>query len=274
MSDERFSLFSKFPPEIRVMIWEAALHEEYRDRVLILDEATHRIVASRELQQPFRAVFHASRESRYVANSMFPVRLPMYRFHGFPSFEWYQRSVRGNAAPFKETLETPASGEIPVSLALDNFMVGFSWRWLHVQSIGQGFVGGFVSGNLSPQQTRLIWNLIQVVIDDRSSEAARRDPESYLDLSAKALSVFGGVQKFRCLYPISTNGPRIRSIVWGMGDQISYRVDAALNWHFTANDGTPSYNGRALLLHGQHPWKMLTCADFQARLHRTQTSQE
>ncbi|KAK7959718.1 uncharacterized protein PG986_004572 [Apiospora aurea] len=201
MSDERFSRFPKLPPEIRIMIWEAAVHEEYRDRVLLLEEATRRIVASRELQQPFRAVFHANRESRHAANSMFPVRLPMYRFRGFPSFEWHQQRIRGNAMPFRETLETVASGEIPVSLTLDTFMIGFSWRWLEGRTVSQGFVGSYMSGNLSRQQTRLIRNLVQVVNDGRASEAASRDPESYLDLSADALSVFGGVQEFRCLYP-------------------------------------------------------------------------
>ncbi|KAK8029788.1 hypothetical protein PG993_011079 [Apiospora rasikravindrae] len=183
----------------------------------MVDQTTHRIVANRELQQPFRGVFHASRESRYIANSLYPVRLPMYHFTAFPSLEWHQRNLRGAVEHLEDTLETAATGEIPVSLTLDNFMIGFS--------------------------SCLIRNLVQIVFHGRPSEAGSRDPERYIEFSSHVSAYFGGVQVFRRLHPAFTNGPRDRLVVWDMANRMSSKVDAALNWHGIADGGTPSYNG-------------------------------
>lgn len=103
--------------------------EEYRDRILMFDKRTYRLVITRELQKPFRGVFHANFESRGVADALFPLRLPVYPFNDqLRTALWYHSlSLEYDCTSPPPPLECEPLNEIPVSLEHDHFLLGLSW---------------------------------------------------------------------------------------------------------------------------------------------------
>ncbi|KAK7995195.1 hypothetical protein PG990_013968 [Apiospora arundinis] len=241
---ERFPRFPSLPPELRRLIWEDALKEEYRDRILVLDQVTRRIIVTRELQQPFRPIFHANRESRDVANLMFPLRLAMYTTGWDDSIY----SLLKWAKPIPE--ETVALAEIPVSLNFDHFMIGLDWKRLMSDFLGSfprmyaqlGSIGKFHTAKLSLEQMGAIRHLIQAT-EDIPTKAADRDPELNIDFSDSVPILFGGVQVFRSIHLLPLAGS------FCLADKMSVKVDAEMIRlsRRTRDDYGPSYNGRAVL---------------------------
>ncbi|KAK8112909.1 hypothetical protein PG984_013435 [Apiospora sp. TS-2023a] len=266
-----FSLFPQLPAEIRLQIWKEAVLEEYRDRILLLDETTHRIVITRELQTPFRAVFHANFESRGVANELFPLRLPVHAFTKQMRTDlWYyqwviEHSVQPQQPP---PLEGGPLGEIPVSLERDHFLLGLGWwelsryySYVDHQRAGR-FVGAFTTGELEPAMLAKVRCLIDAV-DGEPSEAVRRDPERCLPLHPSIHDTFVRVEVFRRIH-MATNY-RLRDL----GEYMSHYIPGTRmkgDIPQDTRDG-PSYNGRTIL--GRDEWReILTCHDVQARLAR------
>ncbi|KAI0542527.1 hypothetical protein GGR58DRAFT_452671 [Xylaria digitata] len=69
----KFPLFSKLPPELRILIWEISILECHRDRLVPMNEFTKRIICIRNLAcSPH---FRATSESRRVATDLYPIRL-------------------------------------------------------------------------------------------------------------------------------------------------------------------------------------------------------
>ncbi|KAK6858323.1 hypothetical protein PG995_006022 [Apiospora arundinis] len=269
---ERFPRFPSLPPELRRLIWEDALNEEYRDRILMVDQDTHRIIVTRELQQPFRPIFHANRESRKVANLTFPLRLAVYT-------TGWNNSIDSNMSKGVKSVpdEAVALGEIPVSLNFDHFMIGLGWKKLMDNYLGTvsraydhlGSIGKFQTAKLSLEQMGAIRHLIQAT-EDIPTKAADRDPELNIDFSDSVPILFGGVQVFRSLHLCTHVG------AFCLADKMSVQVNAEMIWLWgrTRDDYGPSYNGRTVL-HHKHFWKsILTCNDFQKRLQRALPGQE
>ncbi|KAK7959719.1 uncharacterized protein PG986_004573 [Apiospora aurea] len=179
-----FSLFPELPTEIRLLIWEQAVLEEYRDRILM---------------RPFRPVFHASRESREVANALFPVRLPVHVFANRAA-RWHEAAHPELALPPSSPIDSGRApvGEIPVGLEHDTFLFGMSWWYLRsfqpavaaaklagqppprfanlrsvydsrtckpveVEDPRKGFVGAFVTAELARPLVHAIRNVVAVV---------------------------------------------------------------------------------------------------------------
>ncbi|KAK6836495.1 hypothetical protein PG987_006990 [Apiospora arundinis] len=268
---ERFPRFPSLPPELRRLIWEAALKEEYRDRILVLDQVTRRIIVTRELQQPFRPIFHANRESREVADLVFPLRLAVY------TTGWNNSIYSLLKRPMSIPEEAVALAEIPVSLNFDHFMIGLDWKKLMGNYLGTvsrayahlGSIGKFQTAKLSLEQMGAIRHLIQAT-EDIPTKAADRDPELNIDFSDYVPTLFGGLQVFRSLHLCTHVG------AFCLADKMSVQVDAEMIqlWGRMRYDDGPSYNGRTVL-HHKHFWKsILTCNDFQKRLQRALPGQE
>ncbi|KAK8000972.1 hypothetical protein PG991_013194 [Apiospora marii] len=255
--------------------WEDAVLEEYRDRILLFDEPTNRIIITRELQQPFRPVFHANFESRSVANALFPLRLPVHAMAGVVriAMRSHQLALLYDSTTPAPPLQAEPLGEIPVSLKRDHFLLGLSWwnvpkRPRYNQTAATydanaaAFVGAFTTGALDRAMLRQVRNLAHVVEDDPTA-SARRDPERCLRLHDRMKDLFVGVQVFRRIY-ITGN----RSILI-MADQMSDQFDMdmeGLGARQTRNGR--SYNGRTILNRG-YRWKtVLACHDCQGRLRR------
>ncbi|KAK8063637.1 hypothetical protein PG996_008289 [Apiospora saccharicola] len=263
-----FSIFPQLPVEIRLQIWKEAVLEEYRDRILLLDETAHRIVITRELQKPFRAVFHANFESRSVANELFPLRLPVHAFTQQMRTDlwYYQWVIEHNVQPQQLS---PLEGEIPVSLERDHFLLGLGWwdlsqTYSYVDHQRAGlFVGAFTTGELEPAMLAKVRCLIDA-IKGEPSEAVRLDPERCLPLHPSIDDTFVRVEVFRRIHMADHFGLR------DLGEYTSYYMpDTRMEGdspHDT-RDG-PSYNGRKIL--GRESWWMEihTCHDVQARLAR------
>ncbi|KAK7964023.1 hypothetical protein PG988_010997 [Apiospora saccharicola] len=227
-----FSIFPQLPVEIRLQIhkianlrnphpqWKEAVLEEYRDRILLLDETAHRIVITRELQKPFRAVFHANFESRSVANELFPLRLPVHAFTQQMRTDlwYYQWVIEHNVQPQQLS---PLEGEIPVSLERDHFLLGLGWwdlsqTYSYVDHQRAGlFVGAFTTGELEPAMLAKVRCLIDA-IKGEPSEAVRLDPERCLPLHPSIDDTFVRVEVFRRIHMADHFGLR------DLGEYMSY----------------------------------------------------
>ncbi|KAI1121902.1 hypothetical protein F5Y10DRAFT_287959 [Nemania abortiva] len=76
-SERAFPLFGKLATEIRLMIWELAILEENRDRLVPISKANMRIHCLPNLK--CSSCFLVAKESREVAIRLYPMRIPVLR---------------------------------------------------------------------------------------------------------------------------------------------------------------------------------------------------
>lgn len=76
MTLREFHLFNQLPAELRVAIWELAILEHNRDRLILVNEHTNRIMCTKH--NACSPHFSVSSESRDVARSLYPIRLPVF----------------------------------------------------------------------------------------------------------------------------------------------------------------------------------------------------
>ncbi|KAI1765804.1 hypothetical protein GGR53DRAFT_244216 [Hypoxylon sp. FL1150] len=68
--------FSDLPTELRLRVWEAALHQETRKRLVIFDEWEGTVTPSKQLISP---LLTTNRESRLVAKTFYSLTLDVHR---------------------------------------------------------------------------------------------------------------------------------------------------------------------------------------------------
>jgi hypothetical protein len=73
---DTFTIFSKLPIELRLMIWMECLRQEAETRLVILHNLHLRVIPFKKLQSPF---FLTSKESRVCATKFSDVKLDIYR---------------------------------------------------------------------------------------------------------------------------------------------------------------------------------------------------
>ncbi|KAI0427091.1 hypothetical protein F5Y09DRAFT_317154 [Xylaria sp. FL1042] len=77
----QFPLFNMLPAELRISVWEISILDHNRDRTVTFHDETKRFMYTRNIAcSPH---FYVSVESRQVATSLYPIRLPMW----WPGFE-------------------------------------------------------------------------------------------------------------------------------------------------------------------------------------------
>ncbi|KAK8062576.1 hypothetical protein PG997_014673 [Apiospora hydei] len=261
-----FSLFPELPTEIRLLIWEQAVLEEYRDRILLVEHRLRRIVITRELQQPFRPIFHASRESREVANALYPVRLPVHVFSNRAAcwheavryelalprhdtflfgMEWWRLRSFQPAVPAARFAGRP----LPANFANLRFVFeSKTCKPVEVQDPHKGFVGAFVTAELTRPLVRAIRNLVAVV-----HGAPREDGQT--SPSTAGVHCFRKAPTYRRLHLVGEDSFRL------LHDQLSFEVNAAMDWAYLGEKrDNPSYNGRAVLRQ-QDEWKVIVTCD-------------
>ncbi|KAI1264499.1 hypothetical protein F5Y18DRAFT_82868 [Xylariaceae sp. FL1019] len=69
-----FPLFPSLPAELRLMIWKFAILMDNRDRLVLLNDVTKRIICTSSLIIPHLQV---NVECRHVALGLYPLRLPV-----------------------------------------------------------------------------------------------------------------------------------------------------------------------------------------------------
>ena len=75
-SPKEFHLFNQLPAELRVAIWKLAILDHNRDRLLLVNEHTNRIMCIQN--NACSPHFRVSSESRDVARDLYPIRLPVF----------------------------------------------------------------------------------------------------------------------------------------------------------------------------------------------------
>ncbi|KAK5625715.1 hypothetical protein RRF57_001431 [Xylaria bambusicola] len=152
-SSNSFPLFSKLPTELRFIIWEISVLDHHRDRLVLLNESTKRVICFRKLAcSPH---FRATSESRKVAMNLYPVRLPVYRM----LYTGYNKNDQVNN---NEVSIQPLPGAIYVNLARDIFTLNLKELAKMPLSRHGGRISGGVenlrwrSAALSPSQCQSV----------------------------------------------------------------------------------------------------------------------
>ncbi|KAI1409364.1 hypothetical protein F5Y13DRAFT_92766 [Hypoxylon sp. FL1857] len=93
--------FTDLPPEMRLKIWDLALHKEAQDRLLIIYQAGHydppRLLPLKHHASPFLSVNY---ESRHRAKAFYPVKLAVYELPQISDDE-HQNNYRCRQRYFK-----------------------------------------------------------------------------------------------------------------------------------------------------------------------------
>ncbi|KAI0384505.1 hypothetical protein F5Y04DRAFT_248477 [Hypomontagnella monticulosa] len=77
LADTEFHLFAWLPIELRLVIWEFAILDHNRDRLVPISEETRRVICIANIaNSPF---FRVTSESRKVSQQLYPIRLPVFR---------------------------------------------------------------------------------------------------------------------------------------------------------------------------------------------------
>ena len=117
--------FHKLPTELQLVIWEQAVLEDHKDRVVPLTQDKRVVLASQELRNP-SGVLRASPESRQVALGLYDQALPVVPFYSDASVYAGDDHSLAAAALREEGRDLDAThdcGVVRVSFRLDIFLV-------------------------------------------------------------------------------------------------------------------------------------------------------
>ncbi|OTA97165.1 hypothetical protein M434DRAFT_386887 [Hypoxylon sp. CO27-5] len=116
--------FCKLPPEIRIQIWEIALHQETEKRLVVADVRDHVVYPMRRLISPLLTV---NRESREIAKTFFSFTLDVHRIPDPAKRDFFL---------WVHTPSGPSAGKLYLSLDRDLFTEGPRWEECRYQGSG------------------------------------------------------------------------------------------------------------------------------------------
>ncbi|KAK8042918.1 hypothetical protein PG994_013401 [Apiospora phragmitis] len=126
-----FCKFSELPKELQRMVWERAVLEDNKDRIVPVAFDTERIVLTHELRNP-SPVFKVCQLARVAATSLYDKRIPMVKFHmhwpdnNVPAWNLFVKVVDEGMSAEERENDGHVIGYVCISTQLDVFLVS---RW-------------------------------------------------------------------------------------------------------------------------------------------------
>ncbi|KAI1381504.1 hypothetical protein F4677DRAFT_440718 [Hypoxylon crocopeplum] len=108
--------FSELPVELRLQIWEEALH---RERLVLVSDRSRTVCPMRKLVSPLLAV---NRESRRVAKAFYNLTLDVHRISD------QQKLDQPSHVTSQDPVQGPSAGILYLSLDWDIFTSGIEWK--------------------------------------------------------------------------------------------------------------------------------------------------
>ncbi|KAK8128719.1 hypothetical protein PG984_009827 [Apiospora sp. TS-2023a] len=112
-----FTKFRQLPPELRLLIWEEAVREDHRDRIVPLAQDTKCVMLMNSILGTHSGVFLACYEARQAALTVYNVALPVGIFSIFLGQSLAQQTYGHQTGGFVQR------GTVRVSLRHDIFYV-------------------------------------------------------------------------------------------------------------------------------------------------------
>ncbi|KAI0121546.1 hypothetical protein F4776DRAFT_221232 [Hypoxylon sp. NC0597] len=109
--------FPELPPEIRIQIWETALHQETEKRLVVVDSRERAVLPMRRLISPLLMV---NSESRKIAKAFFNFTLNVHHVLG--------STGRNRGRRLEHVATGPSAGKLYLSLDRDLFVKGLRWE--------------------------------------------------------------------------------------------------------------------------------------------------